>query len=80
MSQMQPGEEVWTTVVGTIRKGMNVIAPDGSSIGLVAGVHGGEVLFEGGDSIPLTLVDGVGEEGVLLQRRGDETFGLGAQP
>ncbi|WP_067734307.1 DUF2171 domain-containing protein [Novosphingobium naphthalenivorans] len=80
MSQMHSGEEVWTTVVGTIRKGMAVIAPDGSSLGLVAAVKGGEILFEGGDSIPLTLVDGVSEEGVLLQRRGDATFGLGAQP
>ncbi|MEJ2409600.1 MAG: DUF2171 domain-containing protein [Novosphingobium sp.] len=80
MRQMQPGEEVWTTVVGTIRKGMKVIAHDGTSIGLVAEVKGGELLFEGGDTIPLTLIDGVGEEGVLLQRRGDETFGLSAQP
>ena len=80
MSQMEPNEEVWTTVAGTIRKGMKVIAPDGTSLGLVAAVRGGDVLFEGGDAIPLTLVDGVGEEGVLLQGRGDTTFGLGAQP
>ncbi|MCJ2179332.1 DUF2171 domain-containing protein [Novosphingobium album (ex Hu et al. 2023)] len=80
MSQMYPGEQVWTTVAGTIRKGMKVIAADGSCLGTVASVEHGEVLFEGGDVIPLTLVDGVGEEGVLLQGRGDATFGLGAQP
>ncbi len=83
MSQMEPGEEVWTTVVGTIRKGMKVIAPDGACLGHVTGVKGDEVMLDGDDGkdfISLTQVDGVGEEGVLLQGRGDATFGLGAQP
>ena len=58
--QAPDGETAWTTVVGTIRKGMKVIDPDGACLGHVASVKG--------------------EEGVLLQGRGDATFGLGAQP
>ncbi|MGE4306817.1 MAG: DUF2171 domain-containing protein [Novosphingobium sp.] len=81
--QAPDGETAWTTVVGTIRKGMKVIDPDGACLGHVASVKGDEVMLdgdEGKDFISLTQVDGVGEEGVLLQGRGDATFGLGAQP
>ena len=83
MSQMQSGEEIWTTVVGTIRKGMKVIAADGSCLGTVASVDHDTVKLEGGsgdDFISLTQVDGVGEQGVLLSGRGDATFGLGGEP
>ncbi|MCT2398425.1 DUF2171 domain-containing protein [Novosphingobium mangrovi (ex Huang et al. 2023)] len=83
MSQMQSGEQVWTTVVGTIRKGMKVIAPDGSCLGTVASIDHDAVKLEGGsgdDFISLTQIDGVSEEGVLLSTRGDATFGLGGQP
>jgi hypothetical protein len=83
MSEMQSGEEIWTTVVGTIRKGMKVIAADGSCLGTVASVDHDAVKLEGGsgdDFISLTQVDGVGEQGVLLSGRGDATFGLGGEP
>lgn len=74
-------ETVWATPVGNIRKDMPVLAPDGAVIGRVAGVEGDQVMLAGGDDfIPITLIDGVGDQGVLLQGRGDATFGLGAQP
>ncbi len=49
-------------------------------------MEGGEILLEDEPGepahaeIPLTLVDGVSQDAVLLQPRGDATFGLGAQP
>ena len=79
-------ETSWTTVVGTIRKGMRVIAPDGSCLGTVRGLENGEILLEPtGNSqetefVALTQVDGVDEESVLLSGRGDATFGLGGEP
>ena len=85
MSQQPPGETAWSTPEGTIRRGMPVIAPDGTVIGTVAGVEGEELLLEGASGeqqefVALSQVDGVGEQGVLLSGRGDATFGLGAQP
>lgn len=76
----------WNTPLGTIRQGMRVLAPDGSVLGTVAGMEGEELLLdpltpgEAPAFVTLTLVDGVGAEGVLLSGRGDATFGLGAEP
>lgn len=74
-----PGIDFWTTTVGTIRKGAPVIAADGSTLGTVALVERDEIRLEGGGEIPLSLVDGAGEEGVLLEGRHDATFGLGGE-
>jgi hypothetical protein len=76
----------WTTEVGTIRKGMKVIDADGTVLGTVARVEGEEVLLaehaegERDSFILITQIDGVSEDAVLLQGRGDATFGLGAEP
>lgn len=86
-SGRQPGgETAWTTVVGTIRKGMPVIDADGTRIGKVAYLDGEEIVLEpdepGQDAefVALTQVDGVDETSVLLSGRGDATFGLGGEP
>lgn len=74
------GDGRWPTEVGTIRRGMPVVGTDGETIGTVARVADGEIELDGGGLVPLTLVDGASEDAVLLQPRGDATFGLGAQP
>lgn len=79
-------ETAWTTVVGTIRKGMRVIDADGTCIGRVASLIGDEIVLEpvkaGLDTefVALTQVDGVDETSVLLSSRGDAVFGLGGEP
>lgn len=80
------GENAWATESGTIRKGMKVIDADGTVLGTVARVEGEEVLLaeheagEPGSFIIISQIDGVSEDSVLLQGRGDATFGLGAEP
>lgn len=84
-SENAPGNS-WTTDSGTIRKGMKVIDADGTVLGTVASVEGEEVLLaehadgERDSFIAVTQIDGVTEDAVLLQGRGDATFGLGAEP
>lgn len=77
-------QTAWTTASGTIRKGMKVLAPDGTCLGTVTGIEGEEILLAGGGEegafVALSQVDGVSEDAVLLSPRGDATFGLGAQP
>jgi len=75
-------QTAWQTDSGIIRKGMAVIAPDGTSLGTVERIDGEEILLAGerGAFVALTQVDGVTEDAVLLDSRGDATFGLGAQP
>ncbi|HUD27338.1 MAG TPA: DUF2171 domain-containing protein [Novosphingobium sp.] len=84
-TQSTDDETAWTTESGTIRKGMKVIAPDGTVLGIVAGVEGEEVLLaeHAGEHRPfvaISQIDGVNEDSVLLSDRGDATFGLGAEP
>lgn len=84
--QAPEGETMWTTSVGTIRKGMRVIDADGACIGRVALLAGEEIVLEPQagardvEFVSLTQVDGVGESDVFLSARGDATFGLGSQP
>lgn len=84
--QQSNEETAWTTVVGTIRKGMRVIDADGVCIGRVASLAHDEIMLEplgdGRDAefVALTQVDGVDETSVLLSGRGDATFGLGGEP
>jgi hypothetical protein len=86
-SRQAPDQEAaWPTVVGTIRRGMRVIAPDGACLGTVSSVQGEEILLEplgSGDQaefLALSQVDGVNDTSVLLSGRGDATFGLGSEP
>ncbi len=89
-SPQSPNEDTdqrssWATSVGTIRRGMKVIGPDGDPIGTVSRVEGERVILaehaagEDGPFIAVTQIDGVSEDAVLLQGRGDATFGLAAE-
>ncbi|MCJ2182088.1 DUF2171 domain-containing protein [Novosphingobium sp. 1949] len=72
-------ETAWTTVAGTIRKGMNVIDAEGTCLGQVETLVGDEVMLAGDGGhgfIALSQIDGVGEKGVLLSDRGDAMFGM----
>lgn len=86
MTEPQPAPPAWHTAMGTIRQGMKVFAADGTCLGTVQAVEGEEVLLstidpeDAGAFITLTQIGGVGPDGVLLSGRGDETFGLGAEP
>lgn len=86
MPEPQSGQIAWSTPFGTIRKGMKVLEPDGTCIGIVDTLEGEELGLTSGEAgaegnfIALTQIDGVGPEGVLLSGRGDATFGLGAEP
>lgn len=72
--------------VGAIRREMTVVESDGSFVGIVEAVEGDRIRLKstGSESddryLPITLVDGVDDERVILSRRGDAYFGLGAQP
>ncbi|MBT0667881.1 DUF2171 domain-containing protein [Novosphingobium profundi] len=77
-----PAETVWTTVVGTIRKGMNVIDAEGTCLGQVESMKGEEIMLAGDGGhgfIELSQVDGVGEQGLLLSDRGDAMFGMAGE-
>jgi hypothetical protein len=81
-----PQDTAWNTDSGTVRKGMKVLAPDGTLLGTVAGLEGEELLLaehgpgERTSFVAVTQIDGVSDDAVLLSDRGDATFGLGAQP
>jgi len=85
-TQPTSDETTWATASGTIRKGMQVLAPDGTLLGTVGGLDGEELLLaehgpgERTSFVAVTQIDGVSEDAVLLSGRGDATFGLGAQP
>lgn len=81
-SPFDPVQTAWSTESGIVRKGMTVIDADGTVLGTVDHVDGEEVILEGEGSsfVATTQIDGVDGERILLCPRGDETFGLGAQP
>lgn len=72
----------WVTPQGTIRAGMKVLAPDGTCIGTVSTLQGEELMLEGGAHtfVAMTQIAGIDDDAVLLSERGDDSFGLGAQP
>ncbi len=72
----------WPTESGFIRKGMTVIGPEGTVLGVVDRVDGQEVLLEeaGHPFIAVSEIDGIDGDRILLSPRGDATFGLGATP
>lgn len=86
--QTQPSfETAWQTFAGTIRQGMEVIGPDGKAIGRVIRLEGELMRLydpenpeDDHEIMPLSLIDGISGNQVLLARRGDATFGLGAEP
>ncbi|WP_374413554.1 DUF2171 domain-containing protein [Novosphingobium colocasiae] len=80
MPSTRDAETSWQTAAGTIRKGMKVLTPDGTSIGRVAAVAGNELQLTGGSHafVLVSQVDGVSDDAVLLERRGDDSFGIAA--
>ena len=77
--------ERFQTFAGTIVAGMKVISGDDQVIGTVETVRDNQIVLASEDgggemSVPLGLIDGIGEGRVLLSGRGDSSFGLGATP
>jgi hypothetical protein len=70
---------------GRIYKGMAVVDAEDRLLGYVESVEGelirlaeGAAGVKAGDSVPLSLIDGIDECRVLLAGRGDTTFGIWA--
>jgi hypothetical protein len=66
-----------------IRPDMLVMSADGGFLGTVEAVEGDEIrLSAGGDPehrlLPLSLVDGVDDNRVIMRSRGDNAFGMEA--
>jgi len=75
------------TFAGTIARGMEVISPEGRFLGQVDRVESDHIVLvpaseDESDAwfVPLSLIDGIARDQVLLASRGDGTFGLGAEP
>ncbi len=75
------------TFAGTIAQGMDVISPEGRFLGRVDRIEGDHIVLVAatereGDVyfVPLSLIDGIDQDQILLASRGDGTFGLGAEP
>lgn len=86
-TQAGSGAKSFRTFAGTIREHMQVIDVDGKVLGTVADVRGDQIMLETPDpetkeleSLPLSLIDGIDTNAVLLAGRGDASFGLGAEP
>ncbi len=66
-----------------ITPGMLVMSAEGTFVGTVQGIEGDEIrLSPGGDAehtlLPLSLVDGVDDNRVIMRSRGDNAFGMEA--
>jgi hypothetical protein len=66
-----------------IRRDMLVMSAEGTFLGTVQGIEGDEIrLSPGGDAehtlLPLSLVDGVDDNRVIMRSRGDNAFGMEA--
>lgn len=82
-SRSQADAAQFNTANGTIRAGMQVVDSYGRGIGAVAGVEGERLRLASNDShgdgtafVPLSLVEGIDGDRVLLGGRGDASFGL----
>jgi len=87
VSPINAGAKSFRTFAGTIDEHMQVIDVDGKVLGTVADVRGDQIMLETPDpetkeleSLPVSLIDGIDKNAVLLAGRGDASFGLGAQP
>ena len=81
-SGSQPEGAPFATALGTIRAGMQVVDSYGRAIGAVAGVEDERLRLASNDShadgvsfVPLSLVEGIDGDRVLLGGRGDASFG-----
>ena len=79
------GGAEFPTQAGTVRAGMQVLDGYGHPIGIVEAVEGQRLRLSSTDPhddgvafLPLSLIDGVEADRVLLAARGDSSFGLPA--
>lgn len=84
-SQPADGRE-YATPAGTVRGGMAVVDSYGHAMGIVAAVEGERLrlastdpLDDGVAFLPLSLVEGIDGDRVLIGGRGDASFGLPAE-
>jgi hypothetical protein len=82
-ARAQGDEAQFNTASGTIRTGMQVVDSYGRVIGEVAGLEGERLRLASSDShgdgtafVPLSLIEGVDGERVLMGGRGDASFGM----
>lgn len=82
-SRTQDTDAEFETANGVVRSGMHVVDSYGRGIGSVAGVEGERLRLSSSDShgdgvsfVPLSLVEGIDGNRVLLGGRGDASFGL----
>jgi len=75
----------FATASGTVRTGMIVVDSYGHTIGVVAGVEGERLRLASTDPhddgvafLPVSLIDGIDADRVLLVGRGDASFGMAA--
>ncbi|VWX53127.1 DUF2171 domain-containing protein [Novosphingobium sp. 9U] len=76
----------FATAAGTLYEGMTVVDSYGHTIGLVSSVDGERMRLASSDPhddgvafLPVSLIDGIDGNRVLLAGRGDASFGLAAQ-
>ncbi|MEW9854972.1 DUF2171 domain-containing protein [Novosphingobium sp. M1R2S20] len=76
-------DAAFQTTAGTIRAGMTVLDSYGHAIGIVSGVDGERLRLASTDPhddgvafLPVSLIDGIEEDRVLLGGRGDSSFGV----
>ena len=83
--RLKPRQFRYRTFAGTIARGMDVLDAQNRCIGQVESVESDHIMLARARNgreyfVPLTLIDGIHGDQVLLAGRGDSTFGLGAQP
>lgn len=88
-SPLAPGDGAsrFRSFAGTISRGRDVISSEGKFLGQVDRVEGDHIVLSPVNKdetdtyfVPLSLIDGIAQDQVLLASRGDGTFGLGAEP
>jgi hypothetical protein len=74
------------TAEGTVRTGMTVVDSSGHTIGIVSRIEGDKMRLASNDPhddsdsfLPVSLIDGIDGNRVLLGARGDASFGLSGE-
>lgn len=86
LGEGEPGRDLgegFATPEGTVRSGMAVIDASGHPIGFVTAIEGEKMRISSTDPhddgvafLPVSLIDGVDGDRVLLASRGDASFGM----
>lgn len=85
-AQAAPSGQAFNTSAGTLYEGMAVVDSYGHTIGLISSVDGERMRLASTDPhddgvafLPISLIDGIDGNRVLLAGRGDASFGMDAQ-